>query len=192
MQAFDPFLLDPPSDDPGARHAALTLGAMVSRVVRDRMAIVARPISVAMLGADHAWLGVQLLAWGCRPVAVIDPSEERIDAGRRLADLLAVDDPDLNFVAEAPERPDGYRWDLALVDAREGMPGVEPSALEGAAEHATRTIVLSDDRRAIRTRLEEAGAPEPALVRPPTDADPRFVRAELALVTTPANEGAPL
>jgi hypothetical protein len=184
-EAFDPYLAGGrPSGDPGARHAAWTLAVMLRGRVRDLMAAASDPLDAAIVGAAEGWLGLQLLAWGVGTVTLVDARTDRLERALELAELTAAD-PARTHLRAVPDLSHARieRFDLALLDGREGMPGGRGPAIPAAAARADRLILLTDRRHEAHRALLEAGLADVELIHPPADAERRLVKLEWALIS---------
>ncbi len=160
---------------------------MLREQVRDAMAFADGPIDVLIAGAGIGWLAPQLLAWGVRRATVFDPNPARLAEVGALAEASAPGAGRLRLAPELPARGDAA---FALVVA-DGRP--EASSLELAAllELAPALAVLTAARLQTRAALREAGAEQVSIVRPPVDAERRFIARELSLLIAnrPAGDG---
>lgn len=190
-EAFDPYLIGGrPAGDPGARQAAWTVVTMLREPVRDLMAGADEPLDIAMIGAAEGWLGLQLLAWGVGTVTVVDARAERLERMLELAEVTAAD-PGGTQLRAVPDLSHARveRFDLALLDGREGMPGGREAMISAAAARAERVILLTDRRREARRQLIEAGLTGIELLQPPADAERRLVKFEWALISADTAAG---
>lgn len=179
--AFEPYFTGGrPPDDPGARHAAWTLAAMLRSPLRDLLARAERPLRAVMLGAREGWLALQLLDWGLERVSVCDPDAERRRRLSALAEAAASPAGGLELAADAADAEQD-RFDLAFADLRAGSSEAE-GLVATAARLAPWVAALTAERRAARAALAGAGLERIELVQPPADGERRFIKLESALL----------
>ena len=191
--AFRPYMLGPRRDDapgPGATHAAWTMAIMLRPPALDVLALAERPARALAIGGAEGWLGAQLLEWGFAGLLSVEPDERRRAALHGWRAALAFEPGRWTVEPELPsadDRPDRAGFDLALLDAR--LPGQGEAA--PIADCAARTdgpvLIISADPASSAEAAREAGL-TPLPVPAPADAEARFVRGELAILSLAATD----
>jgi hypothetical protein len=178
-----------PISDPGARHAAWTLEAMLERPVRGALAMGRDRRAALELACGEGRLCHRLLAWNATRVVGVERDERRLRRARLLQRHFAL--PTSRLELRAPKDLTQLRatasptFEVVLaVGVPERTDDIDQLASLAAA--CARTVCMVESGRdhlsQVAAGLRDAGFNELTRVAPPTDGERRYVLGDRAVL----------
>ena len=181
--------------DPGARQAAWTVEAVLEGPVRDAFAATPpdTPRDALILGCGEGRLGHALLAWGAARVVGLETDARRLRRAELLREHFA-----LPFTALALRATPGFAaldatalgtFAVVVVATLPTIAGEQAAALAVARACARGPVALmihGRERPPLEALAREAGFERLVALRPPPEAERRYVLGERLVVLTRA------